>query len=534
MNEMALRWNVSFSFGFTEEGGKIGLAAGKDNVWGFDVPLHPDNHHHHLNPMQNNRDDKHMHPHTLIPFGSVTKPWTGLRILQHMENGKLALDDPAYKYVDPVLRKLWDTNLTALWGPDAAKVTIRHLLQMRSGFTDYNDTILEGMTMVKPGDDVGPEMYIRSASLSDGGSGRPGWVCKPDECGSYSGANFVLLGMALVYLDGGWSWHEFDQRTVIPQWLWDSNRYPHTSFLKFGRCLQYPGIAHQWAVPYIQPANSVANVTYTDLSASSCLNGWTMGNIASTGEDLATFFYDMYTLAPTGKGYVNSTTLEMMQQYKPLNDTWCYGPKGPGSCSYGLSLFKDQFAQDVWIFADANADADPDSVRVVGHPGEDWGSGVSPCGYNKAYKFGICVGYNSLTGMNCSMDSRWSDYMIDEATCKIYDAVLNVVGGPRLNCSLPVLSGWNFTTPPKPQICDWEFKARFFGPKEDPNKAHKKNHTNHTGIHSEEQFAYNDMLRLKHKRSRLLAKTMQHLEAQGRGLRQMKKVVDPQPRSFVI
>ena len=45
-------------------------------------------------------------------------------------------------------------------------------------------------------------------------------------------------------------------------------------------------------------------------------------------------------------------------------------------------------------------------IRVLryGHPGADWGSLSSPvCGYNPAYKFGVCVVYNSAIGMNCTM-----------------------------------------------------------------------------------------------------------------------------------
>ena len=50
--------------------------------------------------------------------------------------------------------------------------------------------------------------------------------------------------------------------------------------------------------------------------------------------------------------------------------------------------------------------ADPKDARVMGHPGEDWGSGCSPCGYNQKYDFGICIAYTSVVGMNCSGDFR--------------------------------------------------------------------------------------------------------------------------------
>eukprot|EP00966_Prymnesium_polylepis_P163619 3782492-Prymnesium_polylepis.1 len=147
-----------------------------------------------------------------------------------------------------------------------------------------------------------------------------------------------------------------------------------------------------------------------------------MGNIATTAEDLAKFFHDLVTLAPTGRGFVNASTLQAMMDWHPLQDTWCYGPSGSGSCRYGLGLFKDQDAQDVWTLADAYAGASPSDVSVIGHPGEDWGSGVSPCGYNARYAFGICIAYTSLQGMNCTVSDDSNEWAVFEATCLAYDA----------------------------------------------------------------------------------------------------------------
>ena len=39
---------------------------------------------------------------------------------------------------------------------------------------------------------------------------------------------------------------------------------------------------------------------FEDLLYDSCLNGWTMGNIASSAVDLATFFFDLFTLPKAG------------------------------------------------------------------------------------------------------------------------------------------------------------------------------------------------------------------------------------------
>merc|ERR1719210_1958830 len=112
----------------------------------------------------------------------------------------------------------------------------------------------------------------------------------------------------------------------------------------------------------------------------------------------------------------------MMLDFKPLNDSWCIGPNGPGSCRYGLGFIADQVAQDIWTMRDPSAD--PEDVRVYGHPGADWGSETAPCGYNRRHYFGVCVASNSLYGMNCAAPLSSMQNAFVDASCRIYDAVL--------------------------------------------------------------------------------------------------------------
>ena len=84
-------------------------------------------------------------------WGSVTKTVTGSAILQLAADGKLSLDDKAFKYVDPMLKaaNYPYPTMDALfqvdhWGVapgvqfNATNVTIRHLLSMTSGVPDYD------------------------------------------------------------------------------------------------------------------------------------------------------------------------------------------------------------------------------------------------------------------------------------------------------------------------------------------------------------------------------------------------------------
>jgi len=62
---------------------------------------------------------------TKFNLGSINKIFTSVAITQLMEKGKLSLDDPIGKYLDMFPQEI------------ANKVTIRHLLNMRSGWGDY-------------------------------------------------------------------------------------------------------------------------------------------------------------------------------------------------------------------------------------------------------------------------------------------------------------------------------------------------------------------------------------------------------------
>lgn len=66
-------------------------------------------------------------PDTVFHWGSITKTFTGIAIMQLRDRGRLALDDPAVKYV-PELRQVHNP-----FG-EMSQVTIRHLMSHTSGF----------------------------------------------------------------------------------------------------------------------------------------------------------------------------------------------------------------------------------------------------------------------------------------------------------------------------------------------------------------------------------------------------------------
>lgn len=68
---------------------------------------------------------------TVFRIASMTKSFTAMAILKLRDEGKLALDDPAEKYVPELQRLIYPTT-------DSPKITVRHLLSHAEGFPEDN------------------------------------------------------------------------------------------------------------------------------------------------------------------------------------------------------------------------------------------------------------------------------------------------------------------------------------------------------------------------------------------------------------
>jgi len=255
--------------------------------------------------------------------------------------------------------------------------------------------------------------------------------CGTRGCAQYSGINYVLLGYVLTKLQGKHTWKDLDQSKVFPNNL--KGRYKHTSFSKGGACNKInKKIAHQFS-----PSMNGGNPQFEDMYSKSCLNGWSMGNIVTTAADLATFFYDLFTLAPSGKGFVKAKTLKQMTSFKPMVDDWCNTRDGEGTCQYGLGLNNEQA---FWENPGPGPDGGANDFQFIGHGGMNWGSGATPCGYHKKYKFGFCLAFTSTDGQNCKLGEE-NGQANAEAGCRVYSVVQEAMGGKKLPCKVPKLSG---------------------------------------------------------------------------------------------
>jgi CubicO group peptidase (beta-lactamase class C family) len=125
-------------------------------------------------------DGPRVSPDTLFLIASITKVWTATLIMQLVDAGKVELDAPVNRYLDPPLR-LADTGA-------ADTVTVRHLLTHSGGF--YGDP----PEPADRGDDA-----VRTTIASYAGLRQ---LHRPGALFSYSNSGFNVLGRVVECLTG--------------------------------------------------------------------------------------------------------------------------------------------------------------------------------------------------------------------------------------------------------------------------------------------------------------------------------------------
>eukprot|EP00038_Savillea_parva_P026358 m.53450 g.53450 ORF g.53450 m.53450 type:complete len:533 (+) comp7460_c0_seq1:95-1693(+) len=414
LNAKALLWNTSFSVAVQSRHGLLRVAAGIDN----------------------HATGKRATPHTLVPMGSVTKPFTAAGILRLVEAGSLSLDEPVASRLDPALMAWNGTRLAELFPQSAAavnRITIRQLLRMQSGMNDYDDLAVQQWTYTHPSSDYSPFDFLATMNKT--------LVCEPGTCGCYSSIGYQLLGLLLAWESGSRKWSDFDQLSVLPHKLQKRLRALGIRFPLFGPCAQYPDITHQYAAWHVE--DEPHQLHFFDIDNASCLNGWTCGNIAAAPAAIATYFYELFH----GR-VVSKKILAEMQEWKPFTVGYSIGSR------YGLGLFFENY------FPTADGRGVVNETATIGHGGMDWGSGASPAGYNKQWDFGIAFAVGAVTGINCSLpDVLTNGNAWQDALCPVYDLVLQHASdgtAPRLDCTWQPAQDWDYGfTSDKPVKCNY-------------------------------------------------------------------------------
>lgn len=235
-------------------------------------------------------------------IGSVTKTFTGETILRLVDEGKLALDDKVSKYQPQVL---------GVAGGGAEVITIRQLLNMSSGFFDFQED----------------EPFVKEASEQPDTAFDPKYVVgvamkhplyfTPGSSFHYSNTNTVLLGLIIQQVAGQTVADAFYQQLFGPLGMTHSG-IPD----RYNSSVPDP---HPRGYYYATPAEYAARGVPRDETTWNPSWGWTAGAAISQVDDLMIWAKAL----GTGK-LLKPATFAQQQQYVDV----------PGSTAkYGLAIF---------------------------------------------------------------------------------------------------------------------------------------------------------------------------------------------------
>jgi D-alanyl-D-alanine carboxypeptidase len=223
-------------------------------------------------------------------IGSVTKTFTVTAVLQLVDQGKLALNDPITKYIAGV--------------PSGDKITLRELAQMQSGLITFDDVEqFVNSVLADPHQSFTPAQllgYAQDKSLQ----------FPPGTQYQYSNTNTVLLGL-VVEKQSGQSLPDYIREHILAPLKLTHTSFPTTA--------AFPDPHPQG---YTAPQG--AELTATDWNPSWA---WGAGNMISTLEDMRIWAHAL----ATGPLLTPETQRQRLDSTVPMNPE--------KSAFYGLGIF---------------------------------------------------------------------------------------------------------------------------------------------------------------------------------------------------
>ncbi|HEX9904561.1 MAG TPA: serine hydrolase domain-containing protein [Propylenella sp.] len=252
-----------------------------------------------------------------IRIGSNTKTWTGTVILQLVQEGKIALDDPVSKYRPEV--------------PNGDNITIEMLLNMRSGLFNYSTTFALNDALDKT-----PERAWEPDELLAIAYPMPPYF-EPDQGYTYSNTNTVLLGLIAEQLDGKPLEDIFQDRLFAPLGLTEtllparaSNAIPAPHPRGYMFTNNVLTLATNAIPPDLQFAAENGTLLPNDQTDTNPSWGWAAGAGISTASDLADFVEAMTT------GQLLEPEMQAIRMQSPRPQS----ADNPGGALYGLAIAK--------------------------------------------------------------------------------------------------------------------------------------------------------------------------------------------------
>lgn len=226
-------------------------------------------------------------------IGSNTKTMTSTVILQLVEEGALALDDPISDFRPDV--------------PGGENITIAQLSEMRSGLYSYSFDPGFNATLDKDPQKAWTPDELLAIAFSHPANAAPGQEY------DYSNTNIVLLGLVIEKLTGMSASEAFQQRifeplgmknTSLPVPSDSSIPSSHAQGYQFGTNVE---TIDSYAVPAAQlPAALDGTLVPLDQTDANPSWAWTAGGAISTPDDLA-----VYVKALVGGGLLDAETQKL-------------------------------------------------------------------------------------------------------------------------------------------------------------------------------------------------------------------------------
>ena len=256
--------------------------------------------------------------------GSNTKTMTGTIVLQLVADPEvdLSVDDPVSKHY-PV------PGTTKLDG-----VTIRHLLEMKSGLYNYSDSLSFNQRLDDPSHAFDIDELIHEGLTGDS-KGSPGTEFY------YSNTNTAILGKIIERYDRGYLWESFRDRIIEPLHL------NHTYLPKnddrslprpYSHGYMYGTNVSTKDTMALSPADQerarrgeLAPNEYTFMTPTWT---WAAGAVISTAKDLATYVRALVRGGPDERLLPPGLQQQRMESIESIN------PADPMSAGYGLALAK--------------------------------------------------------------------------------------------------------------------------------------------------------------------------------------------------
>lgn len=246
--------------------------------------------------------DMHFH------IASTTKSVTATIILQLVDEGKLGLDDT----LNQIIARWFAPGYIDFTIPYGDTITLRNILQMRSGMVDYLSTpVGAAMFAEHPLEKIDPKEMLKVAAQSVDPAPYP-----PDTMMEYCNTNFIWQGVIIEQVTGNSYAEEAAARIFVPLGLTETSVPDSTA------------MPSPYAHGYLPANGRVADVTESfDPSY-----GWSAGAIISTVGDLLKWV----TALNDGTLLSATTQQERMEMKEGVIETW--------PVLYGLGIYSDSGA----------------------------------------------------------------------------------------------------------------------------------------------------------------------------------------------